>query len=789
VRLRAILLAVVCLTAAARAATPPWARTETREPCTNTNPLRQPFFGDLHIHTHFSADAYIFGTRIGPRDTYDFVRGGTIPIVDDMEAATRSATIERPLDFAAVTDHAEFFGEVSVCTTPGSPIYDVMLCQLLREAEPTLDDEDLTTTLWLYLLGIPNPLPNQPACNTPGVDCDAAAVSVWQEMQAAAEDAYDRTSACTFTSFIGFEHTPSPLGRHRHRNVIFRNDHVPPIALSHLDTLENGVPVVPQGLWDALDAQCMGAGTGCEAIVIPHNSNLSGGEQFVDPLDAADALRRQTHEPLAEIHQIKGNSECRFDRLAGAGVGTTDELCAFEQLLRPFEGPYAVDVPISEYPRRNMLRSVLEDGMSFEETIGVNPFRYGFVGSTDTHNGNGGDVDERDWVGGQGRNDGSDASRIRDNMRTNPGGLAVAWAEENSRDAIFSALKRRETYATSGTRPVVRFFAGALDGVTCGAPDFVEKAYATGTPMGGEIGAVRGTESPRFAVWAVKDPGTQAHAGTDLQRIQIVKGWIDAEGKTQEKTLDVAGGPNAAGVDQSTCEPVGTGAADLCAVWEDPEFNPAQRAFYYARILENPTCRWSTRVCKSHGVDPFAADCATQAAGAPADFANCCLGATNDRSLTPTIQERAWTSPVWYRPESIGALKARLAFGKRAGKDRLSIQASLGRMPAAFAPATDGLTVNVTDDDDILVVTVPAGGFRKRGKRWLYKSRSDGTRSISIAQRKKDVLVSISARSVDLSHAAREDHPITIALAGGLYRTEHTRTWHLEGTHLAPEKP
>jgi hypothetical protein len=787
---RTLLLAVVCLTAVAQAATPPWARTETREPCASSTPLRQTFFGDLHVHTSVSADAYIFGTRVGPRDAYDFARGATIPVSDENESQTRSATIERPLDFMAVTDHAEWFGEVSVCATPGSPAYDQLICQLLRQVETTADEEFLATANWLYLVGIPNPTPNLPFCTTtPGVDCDAAAVSVWQDVQAAAEEAYDRTAACTFTSFIGFEHTPSPLGRHRHRNVIFRNDHVPPIALSHLDTLVDGKPVVPQALWNALEAQCTGAGTGCDAIVIPHNSNLSGGEQFVDPLDATDALRRQTFEPLAEIHQIKGNSECRFDRLAGAGVGTADELCAFEQLKRPFEGPYAMDVPVSEYPRRNLLRSVLEDGMSFEETIGVNPFRYGFIGSTDTHNGNGGDVDERDWAGGQGRNDGSDASRIRDNLRTNPGGLAVAWAEENSRDAIFSALKRRETYATTGTRPVVRFFAGSLDGVTCGTADFVERAYATGTPMGGEIGAVRGTESPRFAVWATKDPGTAAHPGTDLQRIQIVKGWIDAQGQPQERTVDVVGDAgNGAGVDPATCEPTGTGAADLCMVWEDPEFDPTQRAFYYARVLENPTCRWSTRVCQQHGVDPFAADCATQAASAP-DFADCCLGPTTDLSLTPTIQERAWTSPVWYRPESIGDLRARLGFGKRAGKDRLSIQASLGRMPAAFAPATDGLTVDVSDDDDVLVITVPAGGFRQRGKRWLYKSRTDGARSVAITQRKKDVLVSISARGVDLSNAAREDHPITIALAGGLYRTSHTRIWRLKGTHLAPEKP
>ena len=779
---------VVGFAAVAAATTPPWMRTETRAPCAQSAPFRQPFFGDLHVHTRFSADAYIFGTRVGPRDAYDFARGATIPVVDEQESPTRSATIDRPLDFAAVTDHAELFGEVDVCTTPGSPAYDVAICQLLRKVETSSSDEDNTTVAWLYLLGIPNPATNLPFCGTtPGVDCDAAAVSVWQEEQAAAEEAYDRTAACTFTSFIGYEHTPSPLGRHRHRNVIFRNDHVPRIALSYLDTLQGGVP---QGLWEALQAQCLDAGSGCDAVVIPHNSNLSGGEQFVDPTDAAAALRRQTFEPLAEIHQMKGNSECRFDRLAGAGVGTADELCAFEQLPTPFQGPLTSEVPIADYPRRNLLRQTLEDGLSFEETIGVNPFRFGFIGSTDNHDATAGNVAERaEWVGGQGRDDGSQTALIRDQIRNNPGGLAVAWAEENSRDAIFSALRRRETYATSGTRPVVRFFGGTLDGVACGASDFVQRAYATGTPMGGELGAVRGTKSPRFAVWAMKDPGTASIPGTDLQRIQIVKGWIDANGATQEKTVDVAGNAaNGAGVDPATCATTGAGSAELCAVWEDPDFDPDQRAFYYARVIEDPTCRWSTRICKLNGVDPFAADCAAQAAAAPA-FANCCLGPANDPSVSPTIQERAWTSPIWYRPEAIERLRARLGFGRRTGHDTLALRATLGRLPTTLDPKADGLTVRLSDDDDILVVTVPPGGFRGHGRHFVFKSVGSGRRTVTLSVRRDGVVVSLAARGVDLSHAAREDHFVTLSLEGGLFRASETRFWRLRGNRLMPESP
>ena len=416
----------------------------------------------------------------------------------------------------------------------------------------------------------------------------------------------------------------------------------------------------------------------------------------------------------------------------------------------------------------------------------MNPFKFGFVGATDTHDATAGDVAEVGWIGAQGRNDGSAESLIGSNLRTNPGGLTVAWAEENSRDAIFSAFRRRETYATSGTRPVVRFFGGTLDDVTCGAPDFLERAYATGTPMGGELGAVRGSASPRFAVWAVKDAGSGPEAGIGLQRIQIVKGWVDATGATREQVFDVAGNAaNGASVDPATCTPTGSGEAELCAVWDDPAFDPTERAFYYARMLENPICRWSTRVCKDHGVDPFAADCAAQAAAAPA-FEDCCLAVPGaDRFLTPTVQERAWTSPIWYRPEAIGKLKGRVTFGKRAGRDALVLRATLGALPTAFAPATDAFAVRLQDDDDAFVVQVPGGALRHRGKKWTFKDRSDGKRSVTIVERKKDVLLTVTGRGVDLSGVAREDHALTIAIEGGLFRSAHTRRWHLRGKRLA----
>src|SRR5262245_23205731 len=264
---------------------PPWERTEEREPCSDFALTRSPFFGDLHVHTRYSADAYIFGTRGTPRDAYAFARGDPVLVSDENEEPTRQVQIERPLDFAAVTDHSEFIGEVTLCTDPTSSVYDAQICQELRGK----NDTSQVTIDWLFPAGIENPPPSLPFCADLGVDCDAAAVSAWTDMQAAAEEAYDRTSACSFTSFIGYEHTASLLGRHMHRNVIFRNDHVPHQPASYLETAHDGTP---QGVWKAIEDGCLNAGFGCDAVIIPHNPNLSGGEQFVDPLDGADARRR-----------------------------------------------------------------------------------------------------------------------------------------------------------------------------------------------------------------------------------------------------------------------------------------------------------------------------------------------------------------------------------------------------------------------------------------------------------------------------------------------------------------
>jgi hypothetical protein len=268
--------------------------------------------------------------------------------------------------------------------------------------------------------------------------------------------------------------------------------------------------------------------------------------------------------------------------------------------------------------------------------------------------------------------------------------------------------------------------------------------------------------------------------------VQIVKGWADADGAVHERVVDVAGSANdGTGVDPATCAPTGTGSAELCTVWEDPEFDSGQRAFYYARVLEDPVCRWSTRVCKAAGVDPLSPDCATQAAGAPAAFANCCLGTANDAFVDPLVQERAWTSPIWYRPESIARLRARLRFGARAGKDTLALRATFAALPADLDPAASGFELRLSDDDDVLVVSVPPGGFRRRGHHGLsFKDRAHRVR-LTLRQGAHPVLV-LAAGPSDLGRAAREDHIMTLRLASGVFRASHTRLWVARRNTLVP---
>jgi len=606
---------------------------ERREPCAISNPLNNVYWGDLHVHTRYSLDASTQDTRTTPAQAYEFARGAALGVQPWRDGvAQRSLQLERPLDFAAVTDHAELLGEVEMCTTPGSAGHGHWSCMLYRWWPRGAFFLFNSTAAGGARLGV---------CGDDGAECLAASRRPWEEMQAAAEAAYDRSEDCRFTSFVGYEWTGASdnLGN-THRNVIFRNADVPELPISFIDSQKRSVR-----LYEQLDEACINADGDCDVLVIPHNSNLSDGAMFAltgedgSALGAADARTRARMETLVEVLQHKGASECFYQPGSSA-----DELCAFEQLpYDKFSGKFQSWARQPPQPDDGFMREVLRDGLRTAGRIGVNPFKTGFIGSTDTHLGTPGAVSETRFAGhgGAGEPAGEEvAPGLVDDIEFNPGGLAAVWAPENSRDALFEAMRRRETYATSGPRIGLRFFAGEhLDRALCDSPEFVARAYAQGVPMGSDLSLEPGGR-PRFAVAAQRDAGTLSSPGMPLQRVQIIKGWVDAQGRGHEKVIDVAGDPNnGAAVDLASCTPRGEGFDSLCAVWEDPEFSAAEHAYYYARAVENPVCRWSQHICAANKVS--CDDPATIGEG----LEDCCAA-----SHRPAIQERAISSPIWYSP-------------------------------------------------------------------------------------------------------------------------------------------
>jgi len=767
----AALLLVLAVQSAAYAQPMPWQRTETREACSDTNVLREPYFGDTHVHTQYSIDAVLFNTLNTPRDAYRFATGQAIdlPPYDAQNNGAHTIQLDRPMDFAAVTDHAEGFGAQSVCFLPGFAGYDSSECEQLRlasvSADPVLVQGLFAAFLLPVVISETPGLPTSVCGPAPeSADCAARQSLFWQDIQAAAEEFYDRSSACTFTPFVGYEWTGTPNNANLHRNVLFRNDVAPALPVSYIEEQK------PQGLWAALRSQCQDTLPGCDWLAIPHNSNLSGaGLMFVpenadgSALTAGDAIERASMEPLVEIYQHKGSSECR------PGVDTTDEQCGFELVDRTvLIGP---SDPEQTFEPLLYVRNALKEGLLEEERIGVNPLRMGIIASTDTHNAAPGYTSEDTYVGHVGVNDDTPArGQLTLGAPTalgehSPGGLAVVWSEENSRDALFAAMRRRETYGTSGPRHVVRFFAGAYPSAWCDDPDRVATGYSNGVPMGSELGEVRyGGASPVFAVSAMRDPGAAGQVGTPLERIQIVKGWIDASGEAREKVFDVAGTATVGtGVDVATCTPTAAGASDLCATWEDPDFDADERAFYYARVLETPTCRWSTEVCNDNAID-----CSDPAA-VPAEFELCC-----EPRIPKIVQERAWTSPIWYRPEAIGRMRGAVVYGEPgADRDRLKLTALVGA-GLSHDPDAEDLRVIVRDDDVILDVTIPAGTLRNGKVRDfasldVLKFRTRRHRPAKLALR--------TARG-DLATADRVDHMVTVEVRiGASFATEQSRLW------------
>ena len=632
---------------------------EEREICRHRNPWRNAFFGDLHVHTGLSVDAYQQDVRTTPEHAYAFAQGKEIPFHGSV------VRIDRPLDFAAITDHAEYLGDLERCTSKDDPLHDAEVCNIVRsgsgaafqvlekafEAEHAGTRAERVTRALKVLFKSEDPKWNTKLCGVQGVSCAAAEQSGWRKILNAAENAYDRSAKCRFTTFIGYEYSGVMTGSNYHRNIIFRNANVPPSPVSYLDAPLDHI------LWRKLEESCVAGISGCRYLAIPHNSNLSNGKLLTPDYSSAEntsaektlAELRQKSEPLMEIIQHKGQSECIN---GGSDIDSAlDELCEFEQ-VRQIGGTTTVleadliTEECTESPgdggmidtgcvsRNDFLRGALLTGLEEQQRLGVNPLKLGVIASTDTHESIPGAVDEQTWPGHVGR-EASLSRRLQTKVGLpyrldgNPGGLAGVWAVENSREAIFDAMERRETFGTSGPRIQPRFFAGwSYELNMCEGDDFVESAYKGGTPMGGNLAMPPETDArPRFVAAAVRDP-----EGNLLQRLQIIKGWIDVEGGAHVEIIDVAGDANnGASVDLNSGELKGPGFVSLCTVYVDEKFNAAQAAYYYLRVVENPSLRWSWAQCIALDETQRPADCVNDA--------------------PKTIQERAWSSPIWYEPE------------------------------------------------------------------------------------------------------------------------------------------
>lgn len=579
------------------------------------NPLRDVYFGDLHVHTSWSTDAYAGGNRVGPADAYRFARGEAVAVAGGV-----TLQLDTPLDFLALTDHAEGFDAIGACTWPDHPLYDNPACRNMRDPQGGNQTDYLKTA---FARGVARPAARSPElCADEGACLDAAR-STWQRVQAVANEFNDPGR---FTALIGYEFSALlPAFGMLHRNVIFRGSEVIPHAVSSADVTGQA------DLFSQLDAACEPP---CRLLTIPHNTNYSWGLTFSrsdedgSAYTAEDLDRRTRIERLAEVTQQKGSSECQV------GIGASDEDCNFGNLF-----PACAPGQDESCARPgSFVRNALLDGLALADEGEPNIFRLGMIGATDTHNSDPGYTSsERPSRYARAAGNAEGVQRVFESVhpvagpmrRMSAGGLAAVWAESNTRADIFDALYRREAFATSGSRLRLRFFAGDLPADPAGRDDLLATAYARGVPMGGIL---RGVAAPRFWVAAQQDP-----AGPSLDRVQVIKGWMEG-GEPRQRVRDVAcsGGrvpgedgrcpATSAGVDTATCTAtVGTAASELSTLFQDPDYDPDQRAFYYVRVLENPSCRWTTWLAVSAGIAP------------PDD-------------VPATVQQRGWSSPIWVDP-------------------------------------------------------------------------------------------------------------------------------------------
>ena len=638
----------------------PKPRVESFGKCKDFHEFRRPFFGDLHVHTSYSLDANLRGTRLNVRDAYRFARGEPvhIPPYDSDGKPSKKMQLDRPLDFLAVTDHSEFLGLIDLCEDPYSQAARRQGCIVYRQ-----DPSAAFLLLNRHLSERGKRKLRRPRlCGPGGRKCKQAQVGVWADVQRAAEEAYDR-KGCKFTSFVGYEWTASPRDvffkkvMNHHRNVIFRTNVVPSRPEDYFDA-----PSPPE-LWNALGESCIASRGSCDVLAIPHNANLAAGTMYTYPPNGEIAELRADMEPLVEIYQHKGASECL------PGTTAPDELCSFGQV--PYDNLRGAEQgQFAEPSHKDFLRTAYQLGLRSQEQFGINAFQYGIIGSTDNHLALAGNTNEAQFVGGGGAGEeGLGPDRLPDKIYFEGGGLAVLWAEENSREALFRAMRRKETYGTSGTRITVRFFGGwELPRDWCVRPGANAIGYKRGVPMGSTLRAPPWEGATlRFGIRAARDPGTEEYPSSPLQRMQVIKGWLDHEGNYEVRVIDVAGDESkGADVDITSCKPSQEGFDALCTVWEDPAFDPQQLAYYYVRVVETPSCRWTTLHCNAASFncesptrmidkqccDPRlglanVSECASVECEGRDKGDLCCQGPP----VQPLVQERAWASPIWYVPE------------------------------------------------------------------------------------------------------------------------------------------
>ncbi|WP_420895276.1 DUF3604 domain-containing protein [Sinorhizobium meliloti] len=585
----------------------------------------RPLFGDTHLHTSQSFDAIAFGNFLGPEEAYRFARGEEV-----ISATGQRARLSRPLDFLVVADHAENMGTMGEIKAGNSVLMQDP--QLKSWNQMLVAGGEQAMNVYYEMIasisGQRDPLPQ-------ALRSDEITRSVWHKNIQAAEDNYNPG---TFTALIGYEWSSNTGGNNLHRVVIFRDGAQKVEQILPFSSFESDNP---EDLWKAL--QNFEAKTGGSVLAIPHNGNLSNGLMYPlvnpvggQPITSDYARTRASLEPLMEATQTKGDGETH------PALSPNDEFANFERWDKGNLDLSAAKTP--EMLRFEYARSALKNGLKLEKDLGVNPYKYGMIGSTDAHNSLAA-VEENNFFGKFPHHEPSPDrathplakfdDKVAFGWETVSSGYAAVWAKENTREAIFDAMERKEVYATTGPRMLVRFFGG-WDFVDADAKtrDPAVAGYAKGVPMGGDLPPAPAGKSPTFLVAALKDP-----IGANLDRYQIVKGWMDAAGELHEKVYDVAWSGDRKPGANGKLPPVGNtvdvanatwtntiGAPELAAFWTDPDFDPAERAFYYARVIEVPTPRWTAYDAKYFGV-------------------------TMPPEVPMSIQERAYTSPIWYSPK------------------------------------------------------------------------------------------------------------------------------------------